>query len=157
MGPGTRSRGRTPRRRFLVRGATDREQKRPRGRSAVASRATEEESVQAVLDDASDASIDPRMVAADSGAPSLLEVFGIEDQERAEQAVSELEQIEASAEAAEEDGVSDAIPAVPRLPPTPAQVRIQTKNRFNRHVYNAFVVCGATTRVAAINLAPIGC
>ena len=45
----------------------------------VASRATEEEPVQADLDDASDASIDPRMVAAASGAPSLLDVFGIED------------------------------------------------------------------------------
>ena len=115
----------------------------------VVSRATEEEPVQADLDDASDASIDRRIVAAASGASSLLEVFGIEDQERVDQAVRELEQIETSAEAAEDDGVSDAIPAVPRLPPTPAQVRIRSRDRFDRHVYNAFVVCGATTRVAA--------
>ena len=115
----------------------------------VVSRATEEEPVQADLDDASDASIDRRIVAAASGASSLLEVFGIEDQERADQAVRELEHIETSAEAAEDNGVSDAIPAVPRLPPTPAQVRIRSEDRFDRHVYNAFVVCGATTRVAA--------
>ena len=45
--------------------------------------------------------------------------------------------------------MSDARPAVPRLPPTPAQVRVQTEDRFNRYIYDAFVVCGATTRVAA--------
>ena len=45
--------------------------------------------------------------------------------------------------------MSDALPAVLRLPPTPAQVRIRSEDRFDRHVYNAFVVCGATTRVAA--------
>ena len=96
-----------------MRRETTREQQRPRVRHVVVSRATEEEPVQADLDDASDASIDPRMVAADSGTPSLLEVFGIEDQERADQAVRELEQIEASAEAPEDDGVSDAIPTDP--------------------------------------------
>jgi len=44
--------------------------------------------------------------------------------------------------------VSNAILAVHRLPPTPAQVRIRSDDRFDKHVYNAFVVCGATTRVA---------
>lgn len=44
--------------------------------------------------------------------------------------------------------MSDAIPAVPRLRPTPAQVRIQTGDRINRYIYDAFVVCDANTRVA---------
>ena len=57
------------------------------------------------------------MVAAASGAPSLMDMFNLEDQSRAEQAVDELEQIETPAEAAEDVGVSDAIPTVPRLPP----------------------------------------
>ena len=53
-----------------------------------------------------------------------------------------------SAEAVEDVDVSNARPAVPRLAPTPAQVRIRTEDRFNRYVYDVFVVCGATTRVA---------
>jgi hypothetical protein len=73
----------------------------------------------------------------------------LEDQERAERTVSELEQIETSAEAVKDDGVSVARPAVPRLAPTPAQVRIRTEDILNIYVYDAFVVCGATTRVAA--------
>ena len=35
--------------------------------------------------------------------------------------------------------MSDAIPVVPRLPLSPAQVRIRSEDRFDRHVYNAFV------------------
>ena len=66
-----------------------------------------------------------------------------------EQAVNELEQIETFAEAVEDDGVSDAIPAVPRLSATPAQLRIRSEDRFDKNVYNAFLVCDATTRVAA--------
>ena len=60
----------------------------------------------------------------------------------------ELEQLQTAVEEDEDDGVSDARPAVPRLPPTPAQVRVQVENRFNCYIYDAFVVCGATTRVA---------
>ena len=74
----------------------------------MASRATISEPVQAYLDDASDASFDPREVAAASGDPSLMNMFSLEDQSRAEQAVVELEQIETAVEADEGDGVSDA-------------------------------------------------
>ena len=115
----------------------------------MASPATVSETVQADLDDASDASTDPRVAAAASGAPSIIDMFSLQDQSRAEHAVNELEHIETSAEAVEDDGVSDIIPTAPRLPPTPAQVRIHSEDRFDRHVYNAFIVCGATTRVAA--------
>ena len=149
-GPRTRTCGRTQWSRSPVREAPAHLKERPRVRHIAASQAVEREMVQAALDDVLDASIDPRVVAAASGAPSLMKMFNLEDQSRAEQAVDELKQIETSAEAVENDVVSDAIPAVPHLPPTLALVHIRSEDRFNRHVYNAFVVFGATTRVAAI-------
>ena len=81
-----------------------------------------------------------------------MDMFNMEDQSRADQAVSELELLETMVEVEEGDSVRDAIQAVPRLPPTPAQVRIQSEDRFDRYVYNAFVICGANTRVAAFCL-----
>ena len=89
--PRTCTRGRTQRSRAPVREAPTRVKERPRGRRTAASRAVERETVQADLDDASGASIDPRMVAAASGAPCLIDMFNLEDQSRAEQAVDELE------------------------------------------------------------------
>ena len=71
-GPGTRSRGRTQPSRSPVRRAPTRDISRPRGRPAVASQAAEEP-VRADLDDASNASVNPRLVAAAPGAPNLLE------------------------------------------------------------------------------------
>ena len=53
------------------------------GRPVVASRATAREPVQADLDDASYASIDPREVAAAPGAPSIMDMLSLEDQSRA--------------------------------------------------------------------------
>ena len=97
-GPGTRARGRTLRSRSPVRRAPSRGTSRPRGRPAVASRAAEELPVHADLEDTSDASIDPRIVAAAPGAPSILEELAIEDLDRVDQAVSELEQIETTVE-----------------------------------------------------------
>ena len=93
-GPGTRARGRTPRSRSQARRASTRGTQRPRGRPTVASRAVERETVQADLGDSSDASVNPRDIAAAPGTPSLMDMFDLEDQERAERAVSELEQIE---------------------------------------------------------------
>ena len=134
-GPGTRACGKPPRSRSPARRASTRSTSRPRGRPVAASRVMDTEPGQTDLDDASDASIDPILVATASGAPSTLDVFGLEDQ-----AVNDLERIETSAKAVEDDRVSDAIPAVPRLPPTPTQVHIRSEDRFDRHVYNAFVV-----------------
>jgi hypothetical protein len=110
----------------------------------VASQATEEIPVHADLEDTSDASIDPRIVAAAPGAPSILEELAIEDLDRVDQAVSELEQIETTVEEEADGGVSDAVQAVPRLPSTPTEVRTRTEDRFDKNMYN-----GATTRVAA--------
>ena len=110
---------------------------------------TTEEPVQADLDDASDSSVNPRLVAAAPGAPNLLELFGMEEEDRAERTVNELEKIEDDDEGEEEDRAGNTVEAFPRLPPTPAQVRIRSEDRFDKHVYNAFLVCGATTRVAA--------
>ena len=69
--------------------------------------------VQPVLDDASDSSVNPRLVAAAPGAPNLLELFGMEDQDRAERAVDELEQIEVDVEGEEGDRVRNAVEAFP--------------------------------------------
>jgi len=63
--------------------------------------------------------------------------------------VNELERIEDDVGGEEEDRAGNTVQAFPRLPPTPAQVRIRSEDRFDKHVYNAFLVCGATTRVAA--------
>ena len=89
--PGTRARGRTPRSRSPGRRVSTRGTSRPRGRTVVASLATVSEPVQADLDDALDASIDPREVAAASSAPGMMDMFSLEDQSRAEQALVELE------------------------------------------------------------------
>ena len=53
-----------------------------------------------------------------------MDMFNLEDQSRAEQAISELEQLETAVEVEEGNSVSDAIAAGPRLPYTPDQVRI---------------------------------
>ena len=50
------------------------------------------------LDDSSDASINPSIVATAPHAPSLEDMFDLEDQGRAEQAVIEPEKIETAAE-----------------------------------------------------------
>ena len=147
-GPGTRSRGRTPRSRSPVRRASTRDRSRSKGQPVAVSQPTEEPA-QADLDDASDSSVNPRLVAAAPGAPNLLELFGMEEEDRAERTVNELESIEDDVEVEVEDRAGNTVQAFPRLPPTPAQVRIRSEDRFDKHVYNAFLVCGATTRVAA--------
>ena len=75
----------------------------------MASQATEEIPVHADLEDTSDASIDPRIVPAAPGAPSMLDELAIEDPERVEQAVNELEQIEVDVEGERGDRVRDAV------------------------------------------------
>ena len=75
-GPGTRSRGRTQRSRSPVRRAPTRDRSRSRGQPVVVSQPTEEP-VQADLDDASDSSVNPRLVAAAPGPPDMLELFGM--------------------------------------------------------------------------------
>ena len=144
-GPRTRTCGRTQRSSSPIRGAPTHVRGRPRGRTVVASRTTDRELIPADLDDASDASINPRVVAAAPGAPSLVDMFDIEDQGRVEHAVKELERLDT----VEANGVSDNIHPIPRMLPISTQVHIRTEDRFNRYVYDAFVVCGATTRVAA--------
>ena len=104
-GSRTRTRSRTSRSRSPVREATARGRRGPREQPVVVDQTTEVEPVQPVLDDASDSSVNPRLVAAAPGAPNLLELFGMEDQDRAERAVDELEQIEVDVEGEEEDRV----------------------------------------------------
>ena len=79
-GPRTRARSRTSRSRSPVREATARGRRGPRGQPVVADQTTEEISVHADLDDTSDVSIDPRLVAAAPGAPSFMDELVIEDQ-----------------------------------------------------------------------------
>ena len=134
-GSRTRTRSRTSRSRSPVREATARGRRGPRGQPVVVDQTTEEEPVQPVLDDASDSSVNPRLVAAAPGAPNLLELFGMEDQDRAERAVDELEQIEGVVEGEEVDPVRNTGRVFPRLPPTPAEVRTRSESRFDKNMY----------------------
>lgn len=77
------------------------------------------------------------------------DLFNLEEEGRAEQVVEELEGLDMSADEVEASGVSDDVPAVPRMLPIPTQVCIRIEDRFNRHVYEAFIVCGANKRVVA--------
>ena len=148
-GSRTRTRSRTSRSRSPVREATARGRRGPREQPVVADQITEEIPVHADLDDTSDVSIDPRLVAAAPGAPSFMDELVIEDLERVDQAVNELEQIENDVEGEGGDRASEAVQAFPPLPPTPAEVRTRTENRYSIHIFRAFRVCGANRKIAA--------